>query len=213
MDGWLIGSVVCALGLALTLAGEFRGNAVGAALGKLVAASAYVGTALALGAGHSSYGRLMLAGMACCWAGDLLLVSQRSRWLFVSGLLAFLLGHLGYSAAFMYRGLALSGWLPGLLVMLLFSSVVLRWLWSHLDRSMRSPVFLYVAAISVMMVSAAGTHAFERDAPLLAGAALFVLSDLAVARNRFVAPGFVNRALGLPVYFTAQLLLATTVAP
>jgi hypothetical protein len=29
-----------------------------------------------------------------------------------------------------------------------------------------------------------------------------------VARDRFVAPGFVNRAWGLPLYFGAQLLFA-----
>jgi hypothetical protein len=39
-----------------------------------------------------------------------------------------------------------------------------------------------------------------------------VLSDLSVARDRFVAPGFVNRAWGLPTYFAAQLLLAASVA-
>jgi uncharacterized membrane protein YhhN len=40
---------------------------------------------------------------------------------------------------------------------------------------------------------------------------LFVLSDLAVARNRFVERVFINRAVGLPLYFTAQLLLAASV--
>jgi uncharacterized membrane protein YhhN len=212
MGAWLTGTIVCSFGLALTLVGEFRGRTVTTALGKLVAASAYLGVALALGAGQSAYGRAMLAGMVCCWAGDLLLVAQRNRGLFVSGLLAFLFGHLAYSTAFVSRGQAIGGWLPALPVMLGFAALVLRWLGPHLDRRMRAPVYLYVAAISAMMVFAAGTHAFERELPLLAGAFLFLLSDLAVARNRFVAPGFINRALGLPVYFLAQLLLAATIA-
>jgi hypothetical protein len=40
------------------------------------------------------------------------------------------------------------------------------------------------------------------------GALLFYLSDFAVARDKFVAPGFWNGAWGLPFYFVAQLNLA-----
>jgi len=45
--------------------------------------------------------------------------------------------------------------------------------------------------------------------PIRAGAVLFWLSDLAVARDRFVRPGFVNPLVGLPLYYAAQLLLAS----
>jgi hypothetical protein len=44
-----------------------------------------------------------------------------------------------------------------------------------------------------------------------AGALLFYLSDLLVARDRFVRPGIVNRVVGLPLYYAAQLLLASAV--
>ena len=47
---------------------------------------------------------------------------------------------------------------------------------------------------------------------VLAGAVLFFLSDLGVARDRFVSPGVWNRAVGLPLYYGAQLLLAASVA-
>ena len=46
----------------------------------------------------------------------------------------------------------------------------------------------------------------------LTGAAMFCVSDLSVARDRFVSPGFVNGAWGLPLYFGGQLLLAASVA-
>ena len=36
----------------------------------------------------------------------------------------------------------------------------------------------------------------------------FYLSDLAVARDRFVSPGFANALWGLPLYYVAQLLFA-----
>ena len=43
-----------------------------------------------------------------------------------------------------------------------------------------------------------------------AGALLFYLSDLAVARDRFVVRRFASRAWGLPAYYLAQVLLALT---
>ena len=48
--------------------------------------------------------------------------------------------------------------------------------------------------------------------PLILGGALaFYLSDLSVARDRFIREAFVNRLWGLPLYYGAQLLLAATV--
>jgi hypothetical protein len=41
---------------------------------------------------------------------------------------------------------------------------------------------------------------------------MFYASDLSVARDRFVVFRFSNRAWGLPLYFGAQLILASTVA-
>ncbi|MEN8163997.1 MAG: lysoplasmalogenase family protein [Acidobacteriota bacterium] len=43
------------------------------------------------------------------------------------------------------------------------------------------------------------------------GATLFFLSDLAVARHRFVKEAFLNRAIGLPAYYAGQMLLALTI--
>jgi uncharacterized membrane protein YhhN len=43
------------------------------------------------------------------------------------------------------------------------------------------------------------------------GASLFYLSDLFVARNRFVKKEYVNRLVGLPLYYTGQYLLALSV--
>ena len=39
----------------------------------------------------------------------------------------------------------------------------------------------------------------------------FAISDVSVARDRFVAPGFVNAAWGLPLYFASQLAFASSV--
>ncbi|MFZ1909551.1 MAG: lysoplasmalogenase family protein [Burkholderiales bacterium] len=47
---------------------------------------------------------------------------------------------------------------------------------------------------------------------VLLGAVLFAASDVAVARDRFVARGFRNKAWGSPAYYLAQLILAWSVA-
>jgi len=73
---------------------------------------------------------------------------------------------------------------------------------------MRLPVFAYVAVISTMLVAAAGAASALSRPDIFVGALLFYLSDLSVARDRFVDPSFWNGAWGLPCYFFAQLILA-----
>lgn len=205
---WL---VLCAAGVGVTLAAEHRSNSVLAAAGKLTAASAYIVAAVSLGATGSVYGQVLLTGMFLCWLGDMLLVSIRSQGLFLLGLASFLLGHVAYIGAFMIRGVSLAPAMVACLAMAVFSFFVLRWLNPHLDNRMRRPVWIYVAAISLMMAMAAGTHAASENWLIPLGALLFLVSDLSVARDRFVASGFINRAWGLPVYFGAQMILALSV--
>jgi len=40
------------------------------------------------------------------------------------------------------------------------------------------------------------------------GATCFYFSDLSVARDRFVQKGYINRLIGLPLYYLGQFLLA-----
>jgi uncharacterized membrane protein YhhN len=195
----------------MALLGEYRSSTVVSVAGKLFAATAYIAAALSLGAMLTSYGRVMLLGMGFCWLGDLFLVSRQSRILFLAGLVSFLAGHVAYTVAFAVRGVDTAVVLITLALMAVFAWRAVVWLLPHTDQRMRAPVWLYLAAISVMMVMAAGTHASDKNLFILFGAMLFVLSDLAVARNRFVERVFINRAIGLPLYFTAQLLLAASV--
>ena len=91
-------------------------------------------------------------------------------------------------------------------------SSVDRWLRPGLDERTLWPVRAYLLAITVMWVMAIASHAHEANGAFVVGATLFVLSDLTVARNRFIRPGISNRLLGLPMYFFAQLLLGFSVA-
>ena len=209
--GYFFWVAVCYGGLLTALVGEYRNSTKISIAGKLFAASAYIAAALSLGAMNTVYGRVMLGGMGLCWLGDLFLVSRQSRTLFLAGLVSFLTGHVAYTVAFVLRGVDVAVVAITTALMVVFAWRAVAWLYPHTDRGMRVPVWLYLATISVMMVMAAGTHAYDRNLFILSGAILFVLSDLAVARNRFVGRAFINRAIGLPLYFTAQLLLAASV--
>jgi len=155
------------------------------------------------------YGQAVLAGLLLCWLGDVLLIPHGSR-SFRLGIASFLLGHVAFVGAFLLRGMAPLGVGLSLLGVVPAALLALRWLAPHVPAGFRLPVRAYVLAISLMVVCAAGTAAARWDAVLLAGALLFYVSDLCVARDRFVAPGFPNRAVGLPLYYAATLLLAAT---
>jgi uncharacterized membrane protein YhhN len=126
-------------------------------------------------------------------------------------LAAFLLGHALYVAGFL-AALPIERWSWLILApLLIVSGGAARWLWPHLGRR-RFSVLAYVVVISVMVwggVSATTRGHLPWTAAV--GAILFYLSDLAVARQRFVQQSFINRALGLPIYYLGQLLLAMTI--
>ncbi|KAB2881850.1 MAG: lysoplasmalogenase, partial [Kofleriaceae bacterium] len=142
--------------------------------------------------------------------GDVLLMFESQR-AFLGGLVAFLLGHLAYVVAFA-RTVPPARWIEGgMLVVvaatLVAAAIVLRWLWPRLG-AMRIPVIGYVAVITSMVVGGIAVAT-----PLAtAGAIAFYASDLAVARDKFVAKDVWNRAIGLPLYYGAQLLIAWSVA-
>lgn len=204
-------TLACIAAVALLLLAERRGLRPARAVLKLAASSCFVALAVVLGAAQSVYGQWLLAALVLGWLGDALLLSDRSGW-FMAGLVAFLLSHLGFGAAFVSGGVSATGLAVALLPALATGVAVWRWLGPRLQGVFRVAVPVYVAAILLMCCAAAG-HAAARGAWLaLAGAVLFAVSDLAVARERFVARGFVNKLWGWPTYFAAQLMLAWTAA-
>ncbi|MDR9452217.1 MAG: lysoplasmalogenase family protein, partial [Acidimicrobiia bacterium] len=77
---------------------------------------------------------------------------------------------------------------------------------------MVGPVVAYVVIISAMVATAVGATSAGAPGLVVVGAIAFFISDLAVARDRFVAPGFGNRVWGLPLYYLGQILLAGSIA-
>ncbi|MBP9088466.1 MAG: lysoplasmalogenase [Kofleriaceae bacterium] len=161
----------------------------------------------------------MMIGLVLGATGDAALLAHSSTG-FLIGLGAFLLGHLAYVVGFSrcVAGTAISSATLALaLIPIVAGGLALRWLWRYLG-DMRIPVLAYVTVITAMMIAAiAVLHDSTRNLPFRyligSGATLFFISDLAVARDRFVAPGWRNRAWGLPAYYTGQLLLAWSITP
>lgn len=150
----------------------------------------------------------VLVGLALCALGDVLLIWDHT---FDIGLISFLLGHVAYVAAFAAAAPATewARWI--LLPIALASSAALAWLWPHLGRH-RPSVGAYVVVITIMVWGALAVASTGVLGSMIAiGAVLFYLSDLTVARDRFVHADFINRAIGLPMYYAAQVLIALSV--
>ncbi len=180
---------------------------------KVIASTAFVLFAVGRGALESPYGRWILLALALSWVGDLLLI-LRGKGFFLAGLASFLAAHLAFSAAFLVRGVNGDWIAAGGAGLLVAAALAGWWVLPHVRRKapqMMAPVVVYIVAIAVMVSLAAGASADAADRRILFGAVVFFLSDLSVARDRFIAPGWINRAWGLPLYYGAQFLLAATV--
>lgn len=207
MNAALVFTVICAGAVAVMLVTSRRGLRRAERALKPLAATSFVAAAVAHGALSTRFGTTLLLGLGLSWWGDVLLIS-RSKRLFLGGLLAFLLGHVAYAVAFLSRGLDVGAAALAAVAMAAAAGPVLRWLMPSVERPMRIPVVAYVIVISVMVAAAIGTAVRHGNPFIVVGAVAFYLSDLSVARDRFVSSGWSNKAWGWPLYFGAQLVLA-----
>ncbi len=198
-------TITCAVGLMATLYAEWR-QPLRKRLPTMVASTSFIGVALAVGAWDTTFGKIMLAGLALSWFGDLFL-TYNGRPPFVAGLVAFLAGHVAYVVAFANRGFGDDLYLP-VLALIVFPIPIASWLLPTVPKELKGPVIAYMVVITLMLAAAVQTDAATADWRIPLGALAFYLSDIGVARDRFAAPGFVNRLVGLPLYFGGQLLLA-----
>ena len=144
--------------------------------------------------------------LAASWIGDLSL-SFVGRRAFIVGLVAFAGAHISYIAAFVLRdGFSVPWFTVGVGAMVITGVAVLRWLRPHRPAELAAPLAAYVTIIALMVAMAFATHGATPDPRIPLAAMLFAASDILVARQQFVAPAAVNRLVGLPMYFAAQLL-------
>ena len=203
-----IGCLFAVYGLVVA---EKRNLSAARGLSKVAASTAFVLLALSLHAAATSYGQLVLLALVLSWIGDVFLLSRRSV-PFLAGLGSFLLAHVAYSVAFATGALSAGAFLVGLIFASAVGVITLRWLWGRLDVPYRLAVTAYVVAIVAMCTMAIAHGAASQSWLAAVGAVAFAASDISVARDRFVASAFLNKAWGLPVYYCAQLLLAWSIA-
>lgn len=171
-----------------------------------------LGVALSVPDPISSLYRILIAlGLIFSLGGDVFLMLPNPN-MFVFGLVSFLIAHVLYSAAYISRaGFHFTWWL--FLLYALFVGAMLWLLWPHVG-SLCIPVIIYAAVLGIMGWQAAELWWAVRDTgALLAmiGAILFLISDTALALNKFRAP-LPNRDLVvMSTYYAAQLLIAWSV--
>ncbi len=199
--------VITALACATLVYCQRMGWMEAAATAKFIASTGFLATAVSAGALRHGFGRIIFAGLLLSMAGDMFLVGQSQRH-FLLGLASFLLAHIAYTTAFIQHGQDRRYALLSAVPIVVAAVLVLAWLEPHLEAPVELPVQVYVAAISLMVVTAFGARGAGASRLLVLGALLFFVSDLAVAMQRIVAPGFPAYLWGLPLYYSGQLCLA-----
>lgn len=157
---------------------------------------------------------LLVAALALSAAGDAFLAQDGEK-AFLAGLASFLAAHIAYVPLFLSAGdrleiLADEPWRIALAALAIAGAAVLmRRLLPAAGPGMRVPVALYAAAILAMLLAAATVP----SPVIVAGAALFVVSDSLLAAGRFLlapdSPG--QRPVGAAVwitYYLAQVAIA-----
>ncbi len=171
-----------------------------------LASTGYVGVAVTRGAFGGWYGRCMLLGLVGCWCGDMLGPGN-----FLAGLVAFLLAHFGFIGAFCINGIVWKRVLWGLSAVVLLGVPLLAWLLPHVPAAELGPVAAYMAMLGLMVIFVCGTSHNAVGRRALLGAVLFFVSDIFVARWRYVDPSPANGNICFPIYYTACIVLAMSV--
>jgi uncharacterized membrane protein YhhN len=163
----------------------------------------------------AGFNRMVLAGLIFSLFGDSFLMFAGSDvYFFLYGLVSFLLAHIVYSMAFFrdFKNNPQASKSYGhlmLFVMGVFSLSYYSWIRDYLN-DFRIPVMAYMFVISIMAILA--SYRYKR-VNLLSfrliywGAIFFVISDSALAYNKFVEPFSFAGILIMITYMIAQYLI------
>jgi uncharacterized membrane protein YhhN len=158
---------------------------------------------------------LMFAGIIFSWAGDVILeFSKVTANIFVAGLICFLLAHIMYLTVFITTPgkNSISGyrlWL--LLPVMIYGIALVTFLYGDLAQ-MKLPVIIYAIVILSMLSGAINRKEKVNRRSywlVLAGAILFVISDSAIAVNKFSLPFESSGIVIMSTYILAQYLIVT----
>ena len=201
----LYACLVCALVVA-----ELKTARLAQRILKPLAALGFIAIAILSGALEHQYGQIILFGLVACAAGDVFLLSRNSQTFFLAGMGAFAIGHFAYLTAFVpFQESAMTAGRMFKTALVVFGGFgIFAWLKPHLPKDMRLAVTLYVFIILLMVLNALGLPARSPLVLAMIGAVMFAVSDVFVARDRFVSPDPKNAFAVTPLYFGAQALIA-----
>lgn len=200
---WIL---LTAISLAVVLWAEVRGRPAWNAAFKPVASLGFVCGAVAVGAANHPLGAPLLTALVLSWLGDVLLIPRHHKPSFLAGIASFLLAHVAYGWMFVAMGVDLAPLGVAFAVFVFVAVLVWRWLSPFVSGAMRPAVMAYIAVITTMVALSVGVTARSGSAVPVVAAVTFWLSDLTVARHRFVVQASVNRLVGLPLYYAAQFV-------
>ena len=213
---------------------------------KMIAASIFVGYGVfaffsAKGAWGNRFfevfARDMVIGLCLGWLGDLLLHltalfknpgKALTGGAFVSGLVAFLVGHIFYVLAYIEGIKAIGRWSRSTIITIVIEVVILLAAFVAAQFVVKLklgiaaiPVALYAATISTMLVCAvtlaiyAAKYSVLLSVVVALGAILFVISDgtlvFCLFGNEKAKNSFPLKIVNLTTYFIGQMMLASTI--
>lgn len=156
----------------------------------------------------------MVLAMVFCILGDTLLMFNRGdEFFFVLGLAAFLIGHIFY--IFTFRNIQKKnqlGFHPLKSLLVLAYMMVILWLILPAANELKVPVLFYAVVISMMLIFALQLTKIGKFGWIIAiGALLFVISDSAIAINKFCTTIPQNRWIVMLTYILAQYFIVSGV--
>lgn len=156
---------------------------------------------------------IIIAGLLLSWAGDLTLeFSNNNGNMFIIGLVCFLLAHIMYLTVFIIspgENFIFPGRSYLLIPVVLYGFALVAVLYADLGQ-MRLPVIIYAAVILSMLSGAINRKEkvnLTSYYMVLAGAILFVISDSAIAVNKFSYHFSSSGIVIMAAYLTAQYFI------
>ncbi|GIL24566.1 MAG: hypothetical protein BroJett042_30790 [Bacteroidota bacterium] len=157
---------------------------------------------------------LFLTALFFCWLGDVLLMLQRDEIFFITGLIAFLTGHVLYIICyrnFRSAGTGLTGpqQIRFSLPIILAGTGLVTILFPHLG-GLQIPVLVYALVITVMAMQALFRYGYTNSKSFVlvfVGAISFMISDSLLAINKFMQPLPLAGLAVMLTYLLAQYLI------
>ncbi len=159
---------------------------------------------------------IVLLALFFGFLGDVFLIVPEKSWLFVSGLIAFAVGHACYISALLQQVQVLPApWILIVAVGVLVAAIIftMNRLWPRLPKNMFLPCLFYMGIICAMCVCAL-MYALQPCAPggwfAFAGSLLFIISDSVLCYVTFVRRIPFRYVVVMSTYILAQTLLAVS---